>query len=135
MGYGIVGAIAAWIFIGIFSGCRWLLHHVPEPVYLRTTLAGFILGILAILFPLSRYFGDEELNLLLEQNSSALTLLILAGAKMLAALNAAVTRTPISTTLLLTKLTGFTPFTPILFASLVSFFLSPKLPFIRSQAK
>ena len=40
---------------------------------------------------------------------------------------------PISTTLLLTGLTGFTPFTPILFASLVGFFLSPKIPLIKSQ--
>jgi H+/Cl- antiporter ClcA len=53
----------------------------------------------------------------------------------MAALNAAVTRTPISTTLLLTKLTAFAPFTPILFASLVGFFLAPKVPLITSQLK
>lgn len=50
-----------------------------------------------------------------------------------AALNAAVTRTPVSTTLLLTKLTGFSPLTPILFASLIGFFLAPKAPLIKSQ--
>lgn len=60
---------------------------------------------------------------------------VLTPIAVMAALNAAVTRTPISTTLLLTKLTGFTPLTPILFASLVGFFLSPKLPFIKSQMK
>jgi hypothetical protein len=32
-------------------------------------------------------------------------------------------------------LTGFTPFTPILFASLTGFFLAPKVPFIESQLK
>jgi hypothetical protein len=53
----------------------------------------------------------------------------------MAALNAAVTRTPISTTLLLTKLTNIAPFTPILFASLVGFFLAPKVPLIASQLK
>ena len=53
----------------------------------------------------------------------------------MAALNASVTRTPISTTLLLTKLTNVAPFTPILFASLVGFFLAPKVPLITSQLK
>ncbi|KAF3885051.1 MULTISPECIES: chloride channel protein [Nostocales] len=53
----------------------------------------------------------------------------------MAAINAAVTRTPISTTLLLSKLTNFSPFTPILFASLIGFFLAPKVPLIESQLK
>lgn len=178
---GVVGAIAAWIFISVVKGCAWLFSKLPEPIYIRTTLAGLGLGILAALVPLTRYFGHEELNLIVESNESALFLLILAFSKMgaiaitvngewrggfiiplfltgacigkaiallipglhpvltmiavMAALNAAVTRTPISTTLLLTKLTGFTPLTPILFASLVGFFLSPKLPFIKSQMK
>jgi H+/Cl- antiporter ClcA len=48
---------------------------------------------------------------------------------MMAALNSAVTRTPISTTLLIAKLTGFSTFTPILFASVVGFFLAPRHPF------
>jgi len=179
IGYGVIGAIAAWLFIGLFKACRWSFNKFPMPIYVRTTLAGLILAILAIVFPLTRYFGHEELNQVVEQNSTALALLVLAVAKMLAiavtvngewrggfiiplfftgacigkaisllmpgtesvlpmiavmaAINAAVTRTPISTTLLLTKLTGFAPFTPILFASLVGFFLSPKLPFISSQ--
>lgn len=179
--YGIVGAIAAWIFITIFRGCAWLFAKIPQPIYIRTTIAGLVLGIIAMLVPLTRYFGHEELNLVVEQNLGAFTLLGIAIAKMIAiavtvngewrggfiiplfftgaclgkaiallipgvnpvlpmiaimaAMNAAVTRTPISTTLLLTKLTGFTPFAPILFASLVGFFLSPKLPFIRSQSR
>jgi len=53
----------------------------------------------------------------------------------MAALNAAVTRTPVSTTLLLAKLANIAPFTPILFASLVGFFLAPKAPLIASQLK
>ncbi len=53
----------------------------------------------------------------------------------MAAINASVTRTPIITTLLLSKLTNFSPFTPILFASLIGFFLAPKVPLIASQLK
>ena len=178
---GIIGAIAAWVFIRLVKSCAWLFEQLPEPIYIRTTAAGLGLGILAALVPLTRYFGHEELNLVVESRESALFLLVLAFAKMgaiaitvngewrggfiiplfftgaclgkaiallipglhpvltmisvMAALNAAVTRTPISTTLLLSKLTGFAPLTPILFASLVGFFLSPKLPFIASQMK
>ena len=53
----------------------------------------------------------------------------------MAAINAAVTRTPVSTALLLANLTGFSPLTPILFASLIGFFLAPKAPLIKSQLK
>lgn len=53
----------------------------------------------------------------------------------MAAVNAAVTRTPISTILLLSKLTNLSPLTPILFASLIGFFLAPKVPLIASQLK
>ena len=178
---GVVGAIVAWIFISLVKSVAWLFEKLPEPIYIRTTVGGLGLGILAALVPLTRYFGHEELNLVLESREGALFLLVLAFAKMLAialtvngewrggfiiplfftgacvgkaiallipglnpaltmiavmaSLNAAVTRTPISTTLLLTKLTGFSPLTPILFASLVGFFLSPKLPFIKAQSK
>lgn len=181
IGSGVLGAIAAWVFIGLVKSGAWLFAKLPEPIYIRTTLAGLGLGVLAALVPLTRYFGHEELNKVVESHEGALFLLILAFAKMsaiaitvngewrggfiiplfftgacigkavallmpglhpvltmiavMAALNAAVTRTPISTTLLLTKLTGFSPLTPILFASLVGFFLSPKLPFIKSQIK
>ncbi|MBA3922298.1 MAG: chloride channel protein [Nostocaceae cyanobacterium] len=179
--YGVVGAIAGWIFISIFRVSDRLFGLIPGPIYVRTTLAGLVLGSIAALFPLTRYFGHEELNAVVGNNFTAISLLILAFAKMIAisttvngewrggfiiplfftgacigkaiailipsvnpvlamiatmaSLNAAVTRTPISTTLLLTKLTGFTPFVPILFASLVGFFLSPKIPLIKSQLK
>ncbi|WP_373056695.1 chloride channel protein [Zunongwangia sp. H14] len=51
----------------------------------------------------------------------------------MAAINACVTRTPMSTTILLATLTGFAYFIPILFASLIGYFLAPRIPFISSQ--
>tara|TARA_R100001369_G_scaffold92244_3_gene136385 strand:+ start:891 stop:2165 length:1275 start_codon:yes stop_codon:yes gene_type:complete len=51
----------------------------------------------------------------------------------MASINACVTRTPMSTTILLATLTGFTYFIPILFASLTGYFLAPRIPFIGSQ--
>ncbi|MEH2217731.1 MAG: chloride channel protein [Nostoc sp.] len=179
--FGIIGAVAGWIFMAIFQGCDRLLAILPIPIYVRTTLAGLGLGTLAAFLPLTRYFGHEELESVLTTNFSVVFLLILALGKMasismtvtggwrggfiiplfftgacigkaiailipqvnpalamictMAAINAAVTRTPISTTLLLSKLTNFSPFTPILFASLIGFFLAPKVPLIASQLK
>jgi len=51
----------------------------------------------------------------------------------MAAINSTVTRTPMSTTILVATLTGFTYLIPILFASLTGYFLAPKLPFIKAQ--
>lgn len=179
--FGIIGAVAGWIFMSIFRGCDRAFSAIPGPIYVRTTLAGLVLGILAASYPLTRYFGHEELDSLLDSNFPAFFLIALAAAKMtaigvtvtggwrggfiiplfftgacigkavamlipgvnpalatictMAALNAGVTRTPVSTTLLLTKLTNITPLTPILFASLIGFFLAPKVPLITSQLK
>ncbi len=179
--FGIVGALAGWVFIGIFHGCDRLFARIPGPIYLRTTLAGLALGILAFVLPLTRYFGHEQLEEIATINFSGVFLLSLALGKMfsiaftvtggwrggfiiplfftgacigkaiavfiaginpslamictMAAINAAVTRTPVSTTLLLSKLANFAPLTPILFASLMGFFLAPKVPLILSQLK
>ncbi len=57
----------------------------------------------------------------------------LAVISCMAAINACVTRTPMSTTILLATLTGFTYFVPILFASLTGYFFAPRIPFIKSQ--
>lgn len=179
--YGLIGAVAAWIFMAIFRYCDHLFTRIPGPIYVRTTVAGLLLGGIAAVLPLTRYFGHEELDSVITASFPAMFLLTVALAKMatisitvtggwrggfiiplfftgacigkaiallipglnpalamictMAALNAAVTRTPVSTTLLLAKLTNISPFTPILFASLVGFFLSPKLPLIASQLK
>lgn len=178
--FGIIGALAGWLFIAIFRGCSHLFEAIG-PIYLRTTLAGLGLGVLAILFPLTRFFGEHQLETVVEGRFQVAFLLGLVVAKMfaigitvtggwrggiiiplffigaclgkaisiayaganetlamiciMAALNATVTRTPISTTLLLAKLTGFSPFTPILFASVIGFLLAPKNPFITSQLR
>jgi H+/Cl- antiporter ClcA len=176
--YGILGAIAGWVFIAIFRACNYLLSLLPNIIW-KTTIAGLGLGILANLFPLTRFFGEHQLETIIGGTFSIYFLITLAIAKILtisitvaggwrggiiiplfftgaclgkvvstanlgsseslamicvmAALNTTVTRTPISTTLLLAKLTGLSTFTPILFASIVGFFLAPQNPFIASQ--
>lgn len=179
--YGVVGAIVGWLFIALFRVCRRLFEVLPGPIYVQTTVAGLGLGILAIAFPLTRFFGEHQLETVVEGNFPVTFLFGLIVAKLLAicitvsggwrggiiiplffvgaclgkslsmlysgfnetlamicvmaALNSTVTRTPISTTLLLAKLTGFSTFAPILFASIVGFFLAPKHPFIEAQLK
>lgn len=176
--YGILGAIAGWAFIAIFRACEHLLSLLPNIIW-KTTIAGLFLGILANLFPLTRFFGEHQLETIIGGTFSIYFLITLAIAKMfaicitvtggwrggiiiplfftgaclgkivstanlgsseslamicmMAALNTTVTRTPISTTLLLAKLAGLSMFTPILFASIVGFFLAPQNPFIASQ--
>ena len=83
--FGIIGAMAGWLFMGIFRA------------------------------------GDRKFCPPSRTNLSAD--------------NSAVTRTPVSTTLLLSKLSGFSPLTPILNARLIGFFLAPKAPLIKSQLK
>lgn len=51
----------------------------------------------------------------------------------MAAINACVTRTPTSTIILLSTMTGFDHFIPIMFASLTGFFLAPRTTLIKSQ--
>ncbi|MBD3883870.1 chloride channel protein [Phormidium tenue FACHB-886] len=179
--YGIIGALVGWLFIALFRGCGRLFDLLPDRIYVRTTLTGLGLGGLAVLFPLTRFFGEHQLEAIVEGTFPIGFLLGLVVAKMLAisitvnggwrggiiiplffvgaclgkaiysanpgfnetfamicimaALNSTVTRTPISTTLLLAKLTGFSSFAPILFASIVGFFLAPRHPFIASQLK
>jgi H+/Cl- antiporter ClcA len=58
----------------------------------------------------------------------------LAVVSCMAAVNACVTRTPISTIILVATMTGYHDFIPILFASLTGFFLAPKTPLISAQA-
>jgi H+/Cl- antiporter ClcA len=177
--YGVIGAIAGWIFIAIFRCCERLSDTLRKPIYVRTTLSGLVLGIISVCFPLTRFFGEHQLEKIVEGNFSISFLMGLAIAKMIAisvtvtggwrggiiiplffvgaclgklasiahpefnaslamicimaALNSTVTRTPISTTLLLAKLAGLSTFTPVLFASMTGFLLAPRHPFIASQ--
>jgi H+/Cl- antiporter ClcA len=83
-------------------------------------------------FIIPLFFVGATLGLIIHQFFPAInpTLTVVSC---MAAINSCVTRTPMSTTILLATLTGFGHFTPILFASLTGYFLAPKIPFIRSQ--
>lgn len=83
-------------------------------------------------FIIPLFFVGTALGLILnkffpEQNAALMMVCCIA------AINACVTRTPISVIVLLATMTGFHYFVPIMFASLTGFFLAPKTPLINSQ--
>lgn len=83
-------------------------------------------------FIIPLFFVGTTLGLILHAFFPAVSL-SLAVVSCMAATNACVTRTPMSTTILLATLTGFAYLIPIFFASLTGYFLAPKLPFIKAQ--
>ncbi|QCR22487.1 chloride channel protein [Pontibacter sp. SGAir0037] len=177
--YALAGTAAGWLFIFIVRQCRLGFKKLRLPIYLKMTIGGFLIGLLAYFVPLSRYFSHDQLNELLAGEFTVHFLLVLLIVKILAisltvtsgwrggfiiplffvgatvgmlvntifpgqnlplilvscmaAINACVTRTPISTIILLSTLTGFHYFIPIMFASLTGFFLAPKTPLINAQ--
>lgn len=126
---------------------RYFGHHEINDLLLGNTSLEFltailIFKILAIAvtvtsgwrggFIIPLFFVGTTLGLIIHQIFPS-TNLALAIVTCMAAINACVTRTPMSTTILLATLTGFTYFIPILFASLTGYFLAPRTPFISSQ--
>ncbi|MEQ8470399.1 MAG: chloride channel protein [Marinoscillum sp.] len=87
--------------------------------------AGFIIPL---------FFTGAVLGLIIHQVVPSVNISLVVVSCM-AAINVCVTRTPLSTTILLATLTGFTYFIPILFARLTGYFLAPKAPFISTQLK
>lgn len=85
-------------------------------------------------FIIPLFFVGATLGLIIHKLFPCINL-TLAIVSCMAAINACVTRTPMSTTILLATLTGFGHFIPILFASLTGYFLAPRIPFISSQLK
>lgn len=83
-------------------------------------------------FIIPLFFCGTALGLLIHSIFPSISL-ALTIVSCMAAINACVTRTPMSTTILLATLTGFTYFIPILFASLTGYFLAPRIPFISAQ--
>jgi H+/Cl- antiporter ClcA len=177
--YGIAGAGAGWLFIWLFRFLKRNFKKLSLPIYIKTTIGGLLIGILAYYLPLTRYFSHDQLNellngiftwqmlaLLLVGKILAIAITVTSGwrggfiiplffvgatlgmliyqlfpgqnlslvvVSCMAAINACVTRTPISTIILLSTLTGFHQFVPIMFASLTGFFLAPKTPLISAQ--
>lgn len=145
----LIGGIVLGIIAFYFPLTRYFGHHeinelLAEPRSIELLLAILVFKIIAISitvtsgwrggFIIPLFFVGTTLGLIIHHifPEINLTLTIISC---MAAINACVTRTPMSTTILLATLTGFAYFIPILFASLTGYFLAPKIPFISSQMK
>lgn len=180
MFYGVIGALIGWGTIWVFKNFKKVFKKMHLPIYIQTTLAGILLGIMGWKLPVTRFFSHYQLQDLLAGTFAIKILIMIIIIKIIsmsltvtsgwrggfiiplffigaatgllvyqiypgdqsvalaivccmAAVNACVTRTPISTILLVATMTGYTQFIPIMFASLTGFFLAPKAPLISAQ--
>jgi H+/Cl- antiporter ClcA len=138
----LLGTIAYYLPITRYFGHHEIngLLHGGHGLQLLLVILGFKIIAIAITvtsgwrggFIIPLFFVGATLGLIIHQLFPS-TNLTLAVVSCMAAVNACVTRTPMSTTILLATLTGFGHLVPILFASLTGYFLAPRIPLISSQ--
>ncbi len=138
----LLGIIAYYLPLTRYFGHHEINGLLTAKLSMNALLAILIFKILAISitvtsgwrggFIIPLFFTGATLGLIIHQFVPGINL-SLTIVSCMAAINVCVTRTPMSTTILLATLTGFAYFIPILFASLVGYFLAPRIPFITSQ--
>ncbi len=178
---GAIGAAVAALFVLVFRTVGWLTRPLEHRTILLATLGGLSIGLIALVFPQTLFFGEREIETIIETGSTfGVTMLLLIGlAKMLAisctlhsgfrggfifplfyigaavglaialgfpqvnptigmvcmmaAVNVAITKTPISTTVILSVLSDTAMVPVIVIASLTSFLLTINLSMIKTQ--
>src|SRR5690606_3837009 len=143
----LIGGIVLGIIAYYLPLTRYFGHHEINGLIAGDLTVSFLLAILVFKmvaiavtvtsgwrggFIIPLFFTGTALGLLIHSVFPSISL-SLTIVSCMAAINACVTRTPMSTTILLATLTGFTYFIPILFASLTGYFLAPRIPFIGAQ--
>lgn len=143
----LTGGLILGILAYYFPITRYFGHHEMSQLLTANFPVQMLLAVLAVKiiaiavtvtsgwrggFIIPLFFAGATLGLIIHHllPGISLTLTIISC---MAAVNSCVTRTPMSTTILLATLTGFGYLTPILFASLTGYFLAPRIPFIGSQ--
>lgn len=140
----LLGLIAYFIPITRYFGHHEINVLLDQNFTLKYLVAILVFKVLAIAitvtsgwrggFIIPLFFTGATLGLIIHHIFPSVNL-SLAVISCMAAINACVTRTPMSTTILLSTLTGFSYFIPIMFASLTGYFFAPRIPFISSQLK
>lgn len=144
IGGALLGVIAFYLPITRYFGHHEINELLSGSFSLTLLISILVFKIVAISitvtsgwrggFIIPLFFVGATLGLIIYQLFPGVNL-TLAIVSCMAAINACVTRTPMSTTILLASLTGFGHFVPILFASLTGYFLAPRIPFISSQMR
>lgn len=178
---GAVGAAVAALFVLVFRTVGWLTHYLEHHTILLATLGGLSIGLIALVFPQTLFFGEREIETIIQTGATfGVAMLMMIGlAKMLAisctlhsgfrggfifplfyigaavglaialgfpqvhptigmvcmmaAVNVAITKTPISTTVILSVLSDTAMVPVIVIASLTSFLLTLNLNMIKTQ--
>ena len=179
---GIAGALAGVLFIGIFRAMHWAIQKIEHRHILLAVLGGLGIGWIAVLFPATLFFSEQQIEtqLLAKSASYSVTVLLcICLAKMLAicftihggfrggfifplfftgaslglaiafgipsihptiavlccmsAINVAITKTPVSTTIVLTVLSDTTILPVIAIASFTSFLLTSNVGLLETQ--
>ncbi|MDB9528165.1 chloride channel protein [Oscillatoria sp. CS-180] len=179
---GVAGALAGILFIGIFRVMKWMIQKIEHRHILLALLGGLGIGWIAVLYPQTLFFSEQQIETRLLAESASFTVIMLLGiclAKMLAicltihggfrggfifplfftgaslglaiafgipaihptiavlccmaAINVAITKTPISTTIILTVLSDTTILPVIAIASFTSFLLTSNIGLLKTQ--
>lgn len=85
--FGVLGALAAYVFILLFKGVQYLSDRIAQHKILLATLGGFLIGAIAYIFPQTLYFSELEIQSIIVDTGAELgikLLLAIALFKMLA---------------------------------------------------
>ncbi|MGK7889580.1 MAG: chloride channel protein [Leptolyngbyaceae cyanobacterium] len=179
---GLVGGLAGILFISIFRFVKWLIRHIEHQTIWLAILGGLGIGWIAVLFPQTLFFSEQQIETQLIEPAASLTVLMLLGiclAKMvaiaftihggfrggfifplfftgaslglaiaygvphvhptiamlccMAAINVAITKTPVSTSIILTVLSDTSILPIIAIASFTSFLLTSNIGLLKTQ--
>ena len=179
---GIVGALAGILFIGIFRLIKWMIQTIEHRHILLALMGGLGIGWIAVLYPATLFFSEQQIETQLLAQSASLGIVTLLGiclTKMvaicftihggfrggfifplfftgaslglaiafgvptihptiavlccMAAINVAITKTPISTTIILTVLSDTTILPVVAIASFTSFLLTSNIGLLKTQ--
>ncbi len=178
---GAIGALVALLFVLLFRAVGHLSEYIAHRTILLATLGGLSIGLIALAFPQTLFFGEKEIHTIVETGSTfgITVLLAIAVAKMLAvactlhsgfrggfifplfyigaavglaialavpqihptigmicmmaAVNVAITKTPVSTTVILSVLSDTAMVPVIVIASFTSFLLTTQVSLIKTQ--
>ncbi len=178
---GAIGAAVALLFVLVFRLVGYLSAPLHHRTILLATLGGLSIGLIALIYPQTLFFGEKQIDIIIEQGAmfGIATLLMIGLAKMLAvsctlhsgfrggfifplfyigsvvgcaialgfpqihptiamvcmmaAVNVAITKTPISTTVILSVIADTSMVPVIVIASFTSFLLTTQVSLIDTQ--
>lgn len=79
VGLGLVGAIAGVLFIGIFRAMNWMIHKIEDRHILLAMMGGLGIGWIAILYPSTLFFSEQQIESELLAQSASFGLVTLLG--------------------------------------------------------